>query len=178
MCAEVLPIPSIDHLACHRVATMLPMVYIETSVISYLTARPSRDLVTAAHQRLTLEWWAHIRPAFTSVVSELVVQEAALGDPELATRRLGALDGLPILAVTVAGRELARSLLQESAIPENAIADALHIAIAAEHRSAYLLTWNCKHIANARARHAIERTLRAAGYDPPILCTPEELRDR
>ena len=157
---------------------MFPTVYIETSVISYLTSRPSRDLVTAAHQRLTLEWWPGTRPAFNAVVSELVLQEAALGDPESAQRRLQAISGLPVLVMTEAGRDLARCLLAEAATPDNAIADALHIAIAAENGAGYLLTWNCRHIANARARHAIERTLRAAGYDPPILCTPEELVER
>lgn len=157
---------------------MVPTVYIETSVVSYLTSRPSRDLVTAAHQRLTLEWWSGIRPAFNVVVSELVLQEAALGDPESAHRRLAAISGLPVLVMTEAGRDLARSLLADAAIPETALADALHIAIAAENGASYLLTWNCRHIANARARHAIERTLRASGYDPPVLCTPEELLER
>ena len=157
---------------------MASIVYVETSVISYLTSRPSRDVVMAAHQRLTLEWWSGVRPAFNAVVSELVLQEVAMGHPESARRRLQAVESLPVLAMTEAGRDLARSLLDELAVPSTALADALHIAIAAENGAEYLLTWNCRHIANARARHLIERTLRAHGYDPPILCTPEELLER
>jgi len=156
---------------------MTQLVYIETSIISYLAARTSRDLVTAAHQRLTLDWWSSARAAFSLGVSELVIQEASLGDPESARRRLAMVASLPIWQATEAGRELARQLIAELAFPETAAADALHIAIAAENGAHFLLTWNCKHIANAKTRVLIERILRSRGYDPPILCTPEELME-
>lgn len=156
---------------------MSPTVYIETSVVSYLTSRPSRDVVVAAHQRLTSRWWTKARPSFYPVVSQLVIDEALLGDPASARRRAQAISGLPILELTHAGRELARALLDEVAMPPTAIADALHIAIAAENGAHYLLTWNCRHIANASSRVLIERTLRLRGYDAPVLCTPEELME-
>ncbi|MEY4769820.1 MAG: hypothetical protein RIQ40_560 [Planctomycetota bacterium] len=156
---------------------MASLVYIETSIISYLAARTSRDLVTAAHQRLTLDWWSSARTAFELGVSELVIQEASLGDPESARRRLELTATLPVLQATQAGRELARHLLLELAVPATAAAEALHIASAAENGAHFLLTWNCKHIANAKTRALIERILRSRGYDPPILCTPEELME-
>ncbi|MFM8817654.1 MAG: type II toxin-antitoxin system VapC family toxin [Phycisphaerales bacterium] len=156
---------------------MSPTVYIETSVVSYLTSRPSRDVVVAAHQRLTSRWWTNARPSFNPVVSQLVIDEASLGDPASARRRTHAISGLPILELTHVGRELARALLDEVAMPPTAIADALHIAIAAENGAHYLLTWNCRHIATASSRALIERTLRLRGYDAPVLCTPEELME-
>lgn len=156
---------------------MAPTVYIETSVVSYLTSRPSRDVVVAAHQRLTSRWWNSARPSVKSVVSQLVIEEASLGDPISARRRTQAISGLPILELTHVGRELARAMLDELAMPPTAIADALHVAIAAENGAHYLLTWNCRHIANASSRALIERTLRARGYDAPVLCTPEELME-
>jgi len=152
-------------------------VYIETSVISYLTSRPSRELVTAAHQQVTVDWWMNARPGFNAVVSELVIQEVAMGDPDSARRRMEAIADLPVLEMTEAGRELARALLDDLAVPPTAAADALHIAVAAENGADYLLTWNCRHIANAKIRALIERTLSMRGYDPPILCTPEELQE-
>jgi predicted nucleic acid-binding protein len=154
---------------------MQPLVYVETSIISYLAARLSRELVTAAHQQLTADWWSSARPAFRVGISELVVQEASLGDPESARRRLELMSNLSVLQLTQDGRELARALMGELAIPSTAAADALHIAIAAENGAHFLLTWNCRHIANARTRALIERVLQARGYTPPILCTPEEL---
>ncbi len=154
---------------------MQPLVYIETSIISYLAARPSRELVTAAHQQLTADWWSSARPAFRVGISELVIQEASLGDSQSARRRLELLTELSVLRLTQSGRELARALMGELAIPSTAAADALHIAIAAENGAHFLLTWNCRHIANARTRALIERVLQGRGYTPPILCTPEEL---
>jgi predicted nucleic acid-binding protein len=156
---------------------MSQLVYIETSIVSDLAARPSRELVTAAHQQLTHDWWSQARPRFRVGVSELVVQEASLGHPDVAKRRLELLQDLMVLQVTEAGRDLARALLQEPTIPETAAADALHIATAAENGAHFLLTWNCRHIANARTRSLIERILRVHGCTPPILCTPEELME-
>ena len=150
-------------------------VYLETSVVSYLVARPSRDLVTAAHQQLTVEWWSVRRSRFVAYASEIVVSEASAGDEGAARRRLAALDGIPLLALTPSALELARRLVQSGAIPAQAAADAAHVAVAAVHGMEYLLTWNCRHIANAEMRLRIEAECRLRGYEPPVLCTPEEL---
>jgi predicted nucleic acid-binding protein len=150
-------------------------VYIETTIISYLTARPNKDLVQRAHQRLTRTWWQTRRPEFELYVSPLVLQEAAAGDPMRARRRLALMGGLPVLAATADAIDLSRTLIARGAIPKKAEIDALHIAIAAVHGIEYLLTWNCTHIANARMRSNIETVCRIESYEPPVLCTPEEL---
>ena len=150
-------------------------VYIETTVVSYLTARPSRDLVIRAHQQLTRKWWVTRRDDFELFVSPLVLQEAGAGNPLMARRRVQALRGVPVLAPTQEAVELARALVQEGPIPPKAEVDALHVAVAAVHGIEYLLTWNCAHIANALMRSSIEAICRRMGYEPPVTCTPEEL---
>jgi predicted nucleic acid-binding protein len=154
---------------------MPPRVYVETSVISYLAARPSRDLVTAARQQITHDWWRRRRPHFEVFVSQLVLDEARAGDPEAATRRADFLADLLLVEVTSAAVGLARRLVEAAGLPQQAAADALHIATAACHGLDYLLTWNAAHIANAEYRPRVERTCRAHGYEPPVLCTPDEL---
>lgn len=150
-------------------------VYIETSIVSYLTARPSSDLLVAAHQHLTAAWWDHQRPHYELFSSQVVLAEAGAGDPEAAQRRLTALEPLPLLDVTDAAITLAATLITGQALPAQAAQDALHLAIACVHGMEYLLTWNCTHLANARLRSRIEQVCREAGYVPPIICTPEEL---
>jgi len=149
-------------------------VYLETTVLSYLTARPSRDLVVAGHQQITREWWETRRSSFEVYISQLVVQEAQQGDPEAAKRRLVVIDALPLLEVTAAAA-LARALVDRGVIAKKSAADALHISIAAVHGIQYLLTWNMAHIANAELRPRIERVCRSEGFEPPVLCTAEEL---
>ena len=156
---------------------MEPTVYVETSIISYLAARPSRDLITAAHQQVTTHWWATRRPAFRLHISELVVQEVSDGDPDEARQRLALLEGIPAVAVTADALSFARSLVENRILPRPAETDALHIAIAAAAGMEYLLTWNCRHIANAQIRGKIEELARLRGFEPPILCTPEELME-
>lgn len=146
----------------------------ETTVVSYLTARPSKDLIVRAHQEITRRWWRH-RAAFELFASPLVVEESGRGDPAARTRRQRLLRNLSLLAVTDEARGVARELLKQSALPERAEADALHMAIATVHGIEYLVTWNCRHIANARMRLQIEDVIRDAGYEPPVFCTPEEL---
>ncbi|MEO6810310.1 MAG: type II toxin-antitoxin system VapC family toxin [Isosphaeraceae bacterium] len=153
---------------------MKPRIYVETTVPSYLTARPNRDLVRAARQQVTREWWAR-RSVFELYTSRLVVQECQAGDPRAAADRLAALAGVPLLEQTLDAAALAEALIQGVSLPERAAADALHIAIAATHGMDYLLTWNCTHIANVTLRPRIEAVCRAAGYEPPLICTPEEL---
>jgi len=154
-----------------------PSVYIETSVVSYLTARPSRDLVTAAYQEITREWWRSARGTYEWVASELVAAEAGAGDPDAAASRLAVLEGIPLLDATPEAEGLAKSLVSDGAIPHQAAEDATHIAIAATNGADYLVTWNFRHIANATMRARIEDICRRAGYDPVIICTPNELVD-
>jgi hypothetical protein len=153
---------------------MKPTVYIETTIPSYLTAWPSRDLVRAAHQQITREWWAR-RQGFDLYSSRLVVQECQAGDAQAAADRLAALAGIPLLELEAAVEEVAEALVRGVPLPAKAAADALHIATAAVHGMHYLLTWNCTHIANVALRPQIEAVCRAAGFEPPLICTPEEL---
>lgn len=154
-----------------------PRVYLETTVVSYLTALPSRDVVRVAHQQITSEWWAG-RDAFELFVSEAVLSEVRRGDADAAARRVDATAGLQVLTTTPAAEQLAASLLSAAALPSKAAIDALHVAVAAVHGMHFLLTWNCAHIANAAMRPRIEAVCRAAGFEPPIICTPEELQTR
>ena len=144
-------------------------------MISYLGGHRSRDLITAARQQLTHEWWRRRRHHFEVYVSQLVLDEASAGDPEAAGRRTEFLAGLPLLDITSAVVVLARRLLETTGMPPHATADALHIATAACHGIDYLMTWNSAHIANAEYRPRVERACRAQGYESPVLCTPDEL---
>ena len=154
---------------------MKSRLYVETSVISYLAARPSRDLIVAAHQQITHEWWDIRRFEFDLSLSQLVLTEAKFGDPGVAAARLQLLQGIPLLDIHDEVAELAQQLLSAGYLPRKAAQDAIHIAIAAIHGMDYLLTWNCKHIANAHMRPRIERLIHIAGYHVPVIATPEEL---
>ncbi len=150
-------------------------VYLETSLVSYLVARPNRDLIRAARQQLTADWWEIERAKFDLFVSDAVLQEAMAGDPNEATKRMAVLAGIPLLQITNEAVLLAAQLVRKHALPMKAAQDALHIAIACVNGIDYLLTWNCKHIANAQMRSKIEQTCRSAGFEPPVICTPEEM---
>lgn len=150
-------------------------VYIETSIPSYLIARPSRDVRAAAWQQITGEWWDEARVGFQLFVSELTLVEAAAGSPEAAKKRLEAIEGLPELRIDAEVQELAERLIAEGGIPAKAEADALHVAIAAVHNIDYLLTWNCRHIDNATKKPVIRSICERAGYRYPEICTPLEL---
>lgn len=153
----------------------MPRLYLETSVVSYLTARPSSDIVTAAHQLITHKWWLLRRAEFELLTSDLVIEEASRGDAEAAARRLAALDGIPLLGITASASELAWSIVRQHLLPTRAFPDALHIAVASVHSVDYLLTWNCSHIANAELLPYVTDLVEAAGFDMPFVCTPEEL---
>ncbi len=152
-------------------------VYVETSVVSYLTARPSRDVVIAGYQAITREWWRSATAAFELVASELVISEAGAGDPDAARARLEALESVTLLEATLDAERLAGTLLDSGAIPRRAAGDAAHIAVAAANGADYLVTWNFRHIANATMRSQIEKACRQAGYEPPVICTPSELME-
>jgi predicted nucleic acid-binding protein len=130
-----------------------------------------------ANQNTTTEWWETQRSHYIVVASDLVISEASRGHPEVAQRRLAAIADLPLLELSDNVRVLAQALIQSHALPEKAEADAYHVAIAAVNGIAYLLTWNCTHIANAHTRPRIEATCRTLGYEPPVICTPLELME-
>ena len=154
---------------------MVKKVYIETTIISYLTARPSKNILATAWQELTKEWWTHRRTYFDLFTSELVLAEAYKGDAEAAQRRLNHLEDIPIIATTDSAIEFARRLINGGPLPEKAIDDALHIALSAVHRIDYLMTWNFKHIDNAEMKPSIRELCVLHGYHYPEICTPQEL---
>jgi predicted nucleic acid-binding protein len=151
-------------------------VYLETSVISYLAALPSRDVVVAGNQQVTRDWWAR-RSRFELFVSDAVLEEARRGDADAARRRQGFLDGIAVLAIHRDAERLAASFLAGAALPRKAAIDAVHIALAAVHGMDFLVTWNCTHIANAMIRPQLEVLCWRAGHRPPVICTPFELLD-
>jgi hypothetical protein len=154
---------------------MANRVYLETSVVSYLTSRPGRDLVVAAHQQITREWWEGRRESFELFVSEALIEEAGAGDPEAAALRLRAVEGLPVLEVNDDVTALALALVSEGVLPPKAALDAVHIAVAAVGGMDIFLTWNCTHLANAETMGEVAKLLWSKGFAPPIMCTPEEL---
>lgn len=154
---------------------MKKSVYIETSIPSYLTARPSRDVRAAAWQQITGQWWDEARDRYDLFTSALVVAEASDGHPEAAARRLESLQGIAELLIDEEVQALAEKLIAEGGIPEVAKADALHVAVAAVQGMDYLLTWNCRHIDNAAKKPIIRAICAAAGYSCPEICTPMEL---
>ena len=149
-------------------------VYIETTVVSYLVSRPGEELVVAAHQQLTREWWQRRRGLFACFISDVVLDEVSEGDAEQAALRLQALDSIPRLAATAEGERLAAAFLA-GALPAKAAGDAAHLAIATVGKVKYLLTWNCTHLANAQLLDRLEPIAATAGFKLPRVCTPEEL---
>jgi hypothetical protein len=150
-------------------------VYIETTVVSYLTARPSADVLRQSHQILTKKWWDTRRGHFELRTSAYTLNEAAAGDPVAAAERLLALRGIPILGATDRAEQLAMKLLVAVALPPRAALDAAHLAIAAVHGVDFLLTWNCTHLANGELTARIWKTCSSAGFTPPQILTPEML---
>jgi predicted nucleic acid-binding protein len=152
-------------------------LYIDTSIVSYLRQPPSEYLVAAARNMLTRRWWEHERQEYELVTSQYVIDEAADGDTHLAGERLAVLEGIPLLELTPEIDVIAMEIMARSILPPKAQLDALHIAVAAYHRIDYLLTWNCKHIANARILPKIHGVLNDMECWIPIICTPEEMLD-
>jgi hypothetical protein len=150
---------------------MKPKVYIETTIVGYLASGASRNLLTAAHQKLTKQWWSERRQAFDLYCSELVVREAAAGDPAEVKKRLALLASLNVLELSEAAAIVTKSLLKRKAFPPKAQDDATHVAIATVNGMDYLITWNCAHLANAALRSLIEKVCKKAGYRCPIICS-------
>ena len=150
-------------------------VYVETSVISYLVSLPSRDLRVAAWQQITTQWWEQEKSKYELFTSELVLAEAAAGDPSAAQKRIDKLNGIPYLNVSDEAKVLAARLIADGGMPAHAEADALHVATASVHAIDYLLTWNCRHIDNATTKPVVRSICAVAGYACPEICTPLEL---
>lgn len=171
-CSRPYSAPVVDSDSVSLVRTR---VYIETSMVSYLVARPSRDVVAAAHQQISLDWWEGRRKDFDLCTSQLVLDEAGRGDPKMARRRLEILEDIALLEVSDEAQKLAVAIVQEGLLPQTAFPDALHIAISTTHQVDYLLTWNCSHIANAEILPRVAAICERTSLALPYVCTPEEL---
>jgi hypothetical protein len=154
---------------------MPKLVYIETTIPSYLAAWPSRDLVQAARQQITHDWWNNRRQAFDLCTSQTVLDEAAAGDADAAKRRMPYLHDLPLLDLSEAVNDVAKAIINSGLLPQKAARDAIHIAVTSVHSVDILLTWNCRHIANAAIMKELSEAIERCGFEMPVLCTPEGL---
>lgn len=152
----------------------MPSVYIETSIVSYATARPSDVPHILLRQEDARRWWDEYSSRYDLFASQAVLDEAASGDASAAAERLRMLDGIPLIPITEAVQNVAAELLARSLLPARASVDALHIAAAAIGAVDYLLTLNCRHIANAHILPQIYETLERLEVSRPLICTPEE----
>jgi len=154
---------------------MKPSVYIETSVISYLTSRPSRDLIIAAHQQITNDWWENYLSSYEVLISEIVIDEISAGDKFAAYERKNSVKNFKILKANNEVENLTISYMKTLNLPDKAFRDAGHIAFANVYNIDYILTWNCTHIANAQIRLALVDYNQKNCIHNSIICTPEEL---
>lgn len=155
----------------------MPTLYVETSIVSYLRQQPSVRVITAARQLLTHQWWNQERSKYELVTSQYVIDEASDGEPSLAEARLRALKGIPLLPAEAGVQGIADEIMARAILPPKAVFDALHIAITAHHEIDYLLTWNCRHIANGKILSRVHAVLHDLAVPIPVICTPEELVD-
>ncbi len=156
---------------------MKESIYLETTVVSYFTAKISRDIIVLAHQEITQEWWPQAVERFEVFISEIVVEEARLGDIEAEKKRLEVLKNFPHLELTKKVEKMAQVYMEQLEIPEKSTRDAIHIAVAFVHNIDYLVTWNCAHIANAEVIKKLMKINNSFGIHTPIICTPEELME-
>ena len=154
---------------------MKAKLYLETTIVSYLVARPSRDLIVAAHQEQTRNWWEQRRGDFDIRISQVVLDEAKIGEPQMAKKRLELLEPFPLLTINPETVRLAEQLIRSGPLPAKATRDATHIALSAIYGVHFLMTWNCAHIANAAMFGKMGEVCRAHGHDCPVICTPAEL---
>jgi predicted nucleic acid-binding protein len=150
-------------------------VYIETSVISYLTSKPSRDLIIAGHQQITQDWWHKAKPKFDCYISQIVIEEISLGDKNAALKRINAIQNIPDLGYNSEVENLAFQYFKLLGIPEKAKLDTFHLAYAVLYNIDFLLSWNCKHIANAMINSKLRDFNNNNSLFVPFLCTPQEL---
>ncbi len=150
-------------------------VYLETTFISYLVALPARDLVVAAHQQITRDWWQLRRKSFRCLISSVVLEEISCGDSFEIEKRLAAVEELEVIPSSPAAETLTDAIMKARVLPAKALPDAAHIAVATVHEIDYLLTWNCKHLANAQISRRIQEICQMRGFEMPLICTPEEL---
>src|ERR1035438_9097156 len=150
-------------------------IYIESTIPSYVVARPARDLLQAARQQMTKDWWELKRQQHELFTGQLVLDEIGFGEPEMAKHRLDLVADFALLQSTEAARQLTRSIMDSRLLPAKAARPAVHIALATFHKMDILLTWNCRHIANAFILGRLRRLNEADGYSTPTICTPEEL---
>ena len=154
-----------------------PTAYIETTIIGHLVGKIQIAPIVAGRQTMTRIWWLLADKKYRLFVSQVVTDECASGDPDAAAERLGVLATLEFVATTPPVDDLARQLIEKFAVPKTEPRDAVHISLAAVHGLEYLVSWNFKHIVNPTTRSTIERVCRNAGYEPPMICTPDELME-
>lgn len=152
-------------------------VYLESTIISYMAAKPSRDLIVAAHQQITTEWWETIKPKVVCFISPFVIQEISAGDQIVAQKRIELIKDLSVLEVNPEIQKLAELYFDKLDIPEKSRLDAFHLAVSVWHEIDYLISWNCRHIVSGRIKNMLEKINREQNYPTPALCTPEELME-
>ncbi|MBI5102360.1 MAG: type II toxin-antitoxin system VapC family toxin [Nitrospirae bacterium] len=157
---------------------MKETIYLETSVISYYTAKPSRDIIVLAHQEITREWWDRALRKYDAVISEIVIEEARAGDIEAAKKRLAILKRFEHLDLNPTVDKMAQIYMDKLKLPMKASRDAVHLAVASVHSVDYLVTWNCAHIANGEIIKKLIKVNTSYGIRTPVICTPEELMPR
>jgi hypothetical protein len=153
----------------------LPTVYVETTVPSYLTARPSRDVVMLAHQRITIDWWSTARDRYDLRVSAIVLNELRQGDTDAAADRMHAVADLSILPINEEILALGQEYVSTLGMPAKSAIDALHLACAVVHKIEYLITWNCRHLANPELWRSLLKANGESGRFTPIIATPENM---
>ena len=156
---------------------MKQSVYLETTIISYLVARPSRDLIVAGHQQITIEWWEKVSFKFQCYVSEAVIEESEKGDIEVSKKRLDLISDFQVLAVNEEIKKIASIFFEHLRIPEKSRLDSFHLATACWYKMDYLLSWNCKHIVSGSVRKLLNEINEELKIYIPIICTPEELME-
>ncbi|MEK8018909.1 MAG: type II toxin-antitoxin system VapC family toxin [Candidatus Parabeggiatoa sp.] len=152
-----------------------PRLYLETTIPSYLTAWASRDIIVNAHQQITPFWWKERKNDFDIYISQFVLDEASSGDADAAKRRIEIIKAFPKLEILNEVTELSNQILSSGLIPKKEATDVAHIAIAAVHKIDFLMTWNCRHLANTITSEKISTICKALGFDCPVICTPETL---
>jgi len=157
---------------------MKPTLYLETTIPSYLKAKQSRDIIQTARQQITSEWWDNRLNDFDIYISQIVIDEAGEGDPAASVKRMEMIKDFSLLEITEQVINLAEKIIIEKIIPEKAVRDALHIAVATFHEMIFLLSWNCKHIANAEIIKRLRKTVADEGLELHVICTPGELLER